>query len=360
MKVAFIPWDDSIHHNNIYIPKYQGYVDSHILLKRAFQKNGDDINTFDMYENLEEVDLFLFSIVHYRWLNKVIKAGLLDRCVYCSGEPPVVRPLNCKEGYQKLQEIFPYIMTFDDDLVDNKRIFKTNLPYYFEENLGNVPFSERKLLVNISGNKKSVHPKELYSERERVVSFFEQKYPEHISLYGPGWKKEEHPSYLGYIEDKEDAYYYHKFALSLENMHDVRGYITEKIFDCFEMGIVPIYWGASDIEEYVPKECFIDYSKFESLDELAEYLFHMEEEEYNRYLEAIHKLFQSDIEVPFSSDRFYEQIKAVYEAKPVKGFSISKAQCKDIARNARKELLSEKRNQIVVGVKKKIKKFVGK
>ena len=61
MKVAFVPWDSQIHDNNIFIPKYLGYVDSHILLKRTFQEHGDDINTIDMYKNLKEVDLFLFS-----------------------------------------------------------------------------------------------------------------------------------------------------------------------------------------------------------------------------------------------------------------------------------------------------------
>ena len=360
MKIAFIPWDESIHHNNIYIPKYQGYEDSHVLLKQVFIQNGDDINTIDMYDNLEEVDLFLFSIVNYQWLNRVVKAGLEERCVYCSGEPPVVRPLNCLEGYQKLMKMFPYIMTFDDELVDNRRIFKRILPYYFDEKTGSVPFSERKLLVNISGNKQSGHPKELYSEREKIVSFFEESYPEHITLYGPGWSKDKHPSYCGYIDDKADAYYAHKFALALENMHDVRGYITEKIFDCFEMGIVPIYWGASDIKDYVPEECFIDYTKFANLNELADYLFFMKEEEYNGYLEAIHKLLQSDIDKSFSSDIFYAQIKKVHEAERVREFSLNEKLCRDITRNAKREIINKKKERILWDLKKKIRKMIGK
>lgn len=360
MKAAFVPWDESINHNNIYKPKYQGYEDSHVLLKQVFMQNGDDINTIDMYENLEEVDLFLFSIVDYQWLDKVIKTGLIERCVYCSGEPPVVRPLNCMEGYRKLMKIFPYILTFDDDLVDNRRIFKRNLPYYFDEKTGSVPFDERKLLVNISGNKKSEHPKELYSERERVVSFFEKNYPEHITLYGPGWSKDKHPSYNGYIDDKADAYYTHKFALAFENMYDVRGYITEKIFDCFEMGIVPIYWGASDIREYIPENSFIDYTKFKDLDKLADYLFSMTEKEYNGYLKAIHSLLQSDIDIPFSSDTFYDQIKRVYESEPVKGFFLSERAHQYIAQKAKREMMHRKREHMIWNLKKKIKKLFRK
>ena len=37
------------------------------------------------------------------------------------------------------------------------------------------------------------------------------------------------------------------------------GYITEKILDCLESGIVPIYAGAPNIDRIIPNDCFIDY-----------------------------------------------------------------------------------------------------
>ena len=45
-------------------------------------------------------------------------------------------------------------------------------------------------------------------------------------------------------------------------MSDTPGYMTEKIWDSFKAKTVPVYWGASNIEEYVPKNCFIDYRDF--------------------------------------------------------------------------------------------------
>ena len=36
----------------------------------------------------------------------------------------------------------------------------------------------------------------------------------------------------------------------------VKGYITEKIFDSFFAGVVPIYWGAENITDYVPKSLY--------------------------------------------------------------------------------------------------------
>lgn len=47
----------------------------------------------------------------------------------------------------------------------------------------------------------------------------------------------------------------------------VPGFVTEKIFDCFVAGTVPIYVGTEDIYEFAPCDmsvhpCFIDYSHF--------------------------------------------------------------------------------------------------
>ncbi len=46
-------------------------------------------------------------------------------------------------------------------------------------------------------------------------------------------------------------------------MKNKPGYITEKIWDSFKARSIPIYWGASNIEEYIPINTFIDFRKFE-------------------------------------------------------------------------------------------------
>ena len=359
MKVAFIPWDKSIKNNNIYIPKHDNYIDSHIELKRAFQKNGDDINTIDMYADIREVDVFLFSIIDYKWLNRVIEEGLINRCVYCSGEPAVVKPENSEEGYEKIKKIFPFIMTFNDELVDNKRIFKRNIPFCFRPNWGNVPFEQKKLLVNISGNKHSRHPQELYTERERVISYFEKYHFEHITLYGTNWNKKSHPSYEGVIENKKEAYHTHKFALALENSRDLCGYVTEKMLDCLECGIVPIYWGAKDIEKYVPKECFVDYTRFQNLEELYSYLATMSEEQYDRYIDAARKMMRSEMIDNFSGETFYSYIKAMEKPLMDCDFSISKKvkeKLKWLERwNRYKEKMEALRKRMIMAVKKMLK-----
>ena len=342
MKVAFVPWDDSVMEDRMFTPGYFGYKDSHIVFAEEMKKLGYEVHTIDMYKNLKEADLFLFSKMNYRWLNKVMREHLLNRAAYCSAEPPVVISWNCAEGYEKLLHIFANILTWNDDLVDNTRIFKRNIPYMFQNKVGGAPFKERRLMTNISGNKSSVHPLELYSEREKVITWFEQNQPDQFDLYGFGWNKEKHFSYKGTIHDKTEIYHQYRFALCLENMYNVRGYITEKICDCLSAGIVPVYKGAADILQFVPQECFINYDQFRSIDEMYEYLEGMTEEEYNHYLSAIREFLMQHDNTPFSETRLAEYVDIMYRNGNRKGPEITIRYRMMIMENAFKEYYAER------------------
>ena len=88
-------------------------------------------------------------------------------------------------------------------------------------------------------------------------------------------------------------------------------YITEKIFDVFAAGCVPIYWGPDNIEEYIPEGCFIDYRKFKSDEEMLEFITSMQEDEYNQYIKNIRRFLKSEKAKLFSLEAF-EQV--LYEA----------------------------------------------
>jgi hypothetical protein len=51
-------------------------------------------------------------------------------------------------------------------------------------------------------------------------------------------------------------------------MRDEPGWITEKIFDCMRADCVPVYWGASNVLDYVDPEAFVDRRRFASNSEL--------------------------------------------------------------------------------------------
>lgn len=52
-------------------------------------------------------------------------------------------------------------------------------------------------------------------------------------------------------------------------------------------GSVPIYSGAPNITDYLPKECFIDFHAFKNHEELYEYISTMTEETYKSYTNCI-------------------------------------------------------------------------
>ena len=88
------------------------------------------------------------------------------------------------------------------------------------------------------------------------------------------------------MKHKWDVYPHYRFGSCYENIRGEPGYVSEKIFDCMRAGCVPIYWGASNIQEYVDPEIFVDRTQFKSEADLARFLLEMSEHEWQRYREA--------------------------------------------------------------------------
>jgi hypothetical protein len=54
--------------------------------------------------------------------------------------------------------------------------------------------------------------------------------------------------------------------------------VTEKIFDCFYAGTIPLYLGAKDIADLVPHEAYIDCRNFESSEQMLATIMKISEE----------------------------------------------------------------------------------
>ena len=245
--------------------------------------------------------------------------GLKDKATLFLWEGKSVKPYNYTK---KLHDKFSKIFTWNDDLVDNKKFFKFYFPCLVSKKLLNrIDFNEKKFMVNISANKLSRFPNELYSIRRKSIKFFESRLGGQFDLFGPRWnrpinRKEKFfpflmpkfKNYRGISQDKIETFSRYKFALCYENAYGLNGYVTEKIFDCFNAGTVPIYWGAENITEYVDKNAFIDRRKFKSDKELFDFLNNIGENEYNKYLTAIEKYLTSDNYKLFLPENFTNTI----------------------------------------------------
>ncbi len=224
-----------------------------------------------------------------------------DKMVLFMWEPRNVLP---RMYEPETTDLFGRIYTWDDDLVDDVKYFKFYYPVLQPMIQDPIPFQDKKLCTFVGSNLKGKSPQSLYRERRAAIEFFEAHNEEGFEFYGKRWEGLNYKSYRGTTPDKIATIKHYRFSICYENCHGVKGYVTEKIFDCFAAANVPIYWGASNITDYIPKECFIDRRSFDSMETLYHYLKTMTEETYNSYLDHIREFLASDRAQLFSKEHF--------------------------------------------------------
>ena len=300
--------------DNFYFPYY--------LLRQKFFKINISLNTYDYFnENCDEYySLILFYIPkNVESLLKYHKN--IDKFLVIF-ESEVLSSVNWNRD---MHRNFKKIFTWNDDFVDGKKYIKYYWPNQIPKNLDFDLNKKTKLCTMIAGHKFASHPLELYTERVKAIRWFEKYHPEDFDLYGIGWDKRyvkgalsmlnrfealrkvlkpKYSSYRGAVKSKREVLQKYKFAICYENARDIPGYITEKIFDCFFAGCVPVYWGAPNVTEHIPEDTFIDRRKFSTYEELYGYLKNMSDKEYINYLDAIKKFIRSEKIYPFSAEYF--------------------------------------------------------
>lgn len=274
-----------------------------IALREAIEEAGYEFRVTRDCKNLENPTAILSLCNIYSPILENIQAYPKEICSLFVPEPPILHPWLYD---RRLTAIFGKIFVMFDDLVDNVNYFKCTHHQGRESAVFEAPsFKEKKFLVLIQSNLTCPEPRELYSKRREAAWFFSQTAG--FDLYGSGW--EGNPAWLGhYGGDKRQLLKQYRFHLCYENMEDQRGYITERIFESMFSRTVPIYWGASNIDEYVPKECFIDRRAFSSNDELLAFLQQVDEKTYAGYLDAAARFLASPAAEPFSPKGFAQAI----------------------------------------------------
>ena len=282
-------------------------------LKKFLKERNIDINTYDIATKMDPYRYVYFDMP-YPWNIRAWKKIILHRKknILISNESALIIPFNY---WKILHFFFSKVYTWYGPLVDGKKYRRIKLPKSsFGINTKPKKFKDKKFLVIVNKNVGPFLPfniiksfgKELYSERMKSIDFFEKIIPDRFSLYGRGWNKakkysltekifgfEKYKTYKGEVDDKIELISNFKYSICFENLTDVNGYVTEKIFDCLKARCVPIYYGATDIEKYIPKNCFIDFREFRNYEKLLKFLDSLDEKEYNKYIENIEKLLSN-------------------------------------------------------------------
>ena len=241
---------------------------------------------------------------------KIVRKLHCKKILIC-WEPPSVIPNMYNKNVLKM---FDAVLTWNPALVDNKRIFRFYYPVLTTMAPQTVPFEMKKLLTQVSCNKKSSHRHELYSQRKAVIDFFETQKTNDFQFFGRGWENLGYQNYGGTVDDKRKTLQNFRFSVCFENISHIRGYVTEKIFDCFEAGCIPIYRGASDITRYVPQNCFLSWGQFGSIRKMYRYLKQMPEAKYKRYITNILSFLSSKRAQRFTQKKLASTLLQRYRA----------------------------------------------
>jgi len=304
-----------------------------IRLRAALEQQGVALHTADrllQQESQQQIcDYYSLGVLeNYEQLRARDDVRLQAFVIF---EPPVVAP----QLYRALPELTSafervYVHNTEGDGyslqgVDRPRLRKLYWPQPHKDVL--LPFwnqdNRQRRMVMINGNHKPASFKgELYSKRIEALAAL-VKFGK-VDLYGRGWERWwsrnslwlpywRHRGalmsiYKGSCTSKYEVLSRYEFALCFENMV-MKGYITEKIFDCLYAGTIPLYWGATDIAELIPEDVYIDCRQFTSWEQMQEVLMSMPTERVRAIKEAGRAFLQSE-----RGMRYYDSLLEIFGA----------------------------------------------
>ena len=306
--IYFIPFQGFEHNEGMFtnISEEEKPTNPIYQLREALYKLGYKVKQTRLEQPLVDVAYIIsFNVPCDARIIHQLKNYPKEKLLLFLWEPPTTLPSNYDRA---IHRVFSKVFTLFDDIIDNINYFKFYHPQPCLTMLSDViDFNHKKLCTLIVGNKSSNHPDELYSKRKEAINFFESKHVKEFDFYGIGWPHS-YQTYKGSIATKNSVLKKYKFSICYENMRNGNGYITEKIFDCFVAGCVPIYWGASNVADYIPQNCFINRENFSSMKELYSFIKKMPIETYNQYLANIKDFLKSDAAFLFSREYFIDNI----------------------------------------------------
>lgn len=262
------------------------------LLKEKFAARGYDLATQDIHKP-EKSDVILVAYPAHH-----VPENMKDKSFLWLLESPLSVTIPAKPDIERR---YKKIFTYDQQAAKRPGYVRLPIPYEyrpFSFTLSDL-VSKNVLVAQVAGHFIRKNPKNKYAERRVAVWWFLKNHPDDILFAGHGgWKSDFRNSlpperqsvfdqrYKGRVKDKIAFLRQAKFGLAYENTQ-APDYVSEKIYDVMAAGTVPVYLGAPNIEEYVPKACFINRNDFQSYEELYNFLKNMSDQTYLNYINCI-------------------------------------------------------------------------
>ena len=161
---------------------------------------------------------------------------------------------------------------------------------------------------------------DLYHERRKLARVADSFADQGFDFFGKGWNGEQiswcplyrnapYPCFRQqFVEDKIALLSGYRFTLAFENWRGSRLYISDKLFDGFLSGSVPVYLGEERIGEFVPPESFVDARRFANYRDLLAYLRACPEAEWQAMREAGQYFLSSEAAKKFGDESFAKRM----------------------------------------------------
>lgn len=222
---------------------------------------------------------------------------------------------NCDEKYN-IQALYPGISDYKPEEInwEDREFLALVMGNKYVEQSNVLPAPNLKVdkyikwffrLFYETKTQKFLKENELQNKRFELIEYFGGK--DCLKMYGKWWENfEEIPMAWRKriediikklapkpVEDKLGAISKCKFNLAVENL-SYKGYVTEKILESMVAKTVPVYLGAPDITDYIPKGCFINIRDYKNLDELYDYMKNMTSEQAQTYFDCGQEFLTSE------------------------------------------------------------------
>ncbi len=293
-------------------------------VRQEFLRNGVELNTADLNAGRK--------VAFELYINCCRQAPRARAYVYLY-ENPLIRLANRN---RRLLGRYAKWFTWDGELLDDARAVRLFYPNRLEAMAYADPQERPLFLVLVTTNNaiKDYDPREQFGTRVEIIKWYERHAPDDFHLFGRGWDcpaalpgrwgqvcnqarkivarlfpvKSPFATWRGPVASKDELLARSRFSIAYENSRDLPGYVTEKLFDCFRAGCVPVYVGPKEIHDYVPADCFIDGRAFATTAALDAHLRTIDDAAYRGYQERIRAYLSSDQAKPFSQDHYAETL----------------------------------------------------
>jgi hypothetical protein len=277
-------------------------------VREAGRARGIEVRTADAILQSGGGEKYYYSLGLFDRYKSLLKDPSVRLASFFLLEPPIVAP-RMYEALPELTAAFNAVYVHNThgdgyslEGVDRERLRKFRWPQAFEDVLEPhwAASGRQKRIVVINGNHKPIsYEGELYSRRIYDMAALAKfgavdlygrgwdKWWSRISLWYPYWRHRRALAsiYQGSCRSKFEVLSRYDFCLCYENM-TMDGYLTEKIFDCFYAGAVPLYLGPNDIEKWIDPATYIDVRRFSSMAELWRHCQGLTTEQLQAYRDA--------------------------------------------------------------------------